>query len=105
MTCAVAPGTEDETWMPCSVVVAEDNAVFDCLIPTLFHYAYNAYVVPAKGVMYWSPDGLGTTRVATLPVRISGHATCTAVDEPEHNSQDGSGNEELARLLVNALRA
>ena len=105
MTCAVAPGTENETWMPCSVVVAEDNAVFDCLIPTLFHYAYNAYVVPAKGVMYWNPDGLGTTRVATLPVRISSHATCTAVDEPEHNSQDGSGNEELARLLVDALRA
>jgi len=61
MTCAVAPGTENETWMPCAVVVAEDNAVFDCLIPTVFHYAYNAYVVPAKGVMYWNPDGLGTT--------------------------------------------
>ena len=68
MECTVAPGSPEATCMPCAVVIAEDNDVFDCLVPTVFHYAFNAYVVPAQGRLYWNPEGTGTERVASMNV-------------------------------------
>lgn len=83
-------------------MIAEDNAVFDCLLPTVFHYAYNAYVVPSDGRMYWNPKGAGDSLVASLPVQVVGGRT------PVSAAADGSqasGNDVLARQAVATLRA
>ena len=32
MECTVAPGSPEATCMPCAVVIAEDNDVFDCQV-------------------------------------------------------------------------
>jgi len=99
LECTVAPGTANATTMPCTVVLAEDNPVFDCLVPTVFHYAFDAYVVPSEGRLYWRPQGLGTGRVASMKVQVLAEspAAAAAVKEAE--------NGQLARALVGALRA
>jgi len=77
-------------------MVAADNDVFDCLVPTIFHYAYNAYVIPAEGKMYWCPEGSGTDRVASMDVQVVNDAA-TRGKKTE--------NGQLVRALVGALRA